>query len=108
MEHLSVLEEFCEKLNSGRNSLEIKEANDFLTSFVTLANFQTLKILLYKSNLSSAKFYAANSLTQLITQNYLTVDLDQRREIYDSILMYIVSNFNYLSLCSKKTQKNFL
>jgi hypothetical protein len=85
------IEEYCTKFYSPKNNSERCEADEFLTKLMQIENFEIFKQLLYNANSTYAKFYAANSLIILITNNYHTIKLLDKLEIYDSVLKYIVS-----------------
>ncbi len=86
------IEEYCNMLdNKSAKNDDIQEMNRVLTEFSSHQNFYYLKHLLFNSLSPKAKFYAANSLITIITQNYLTIPLSDKIEIYDSLLSYIVN-----------------
>jgi hypothetical protein len=85
------IEEYCNMLdNKSIQAEEIQNMNRVLSEFSNFQNFPYLKMLLYQSSSQKAKFYAANSLINLVTQNYITVTLEDKEEIYTSVLEYIV------------------
>lgn len=85
------IEQYCNMLdNKSVQPDDIQNMNRVLSDFSTFQNFHYLKMLLYQSSSQKAKFYAANSLINLVTQNYLTVTLEDKEGIYTSVLDYIV------------------
>jgi hypothetical protein len=85
------IEEYCNMLdNKSAKAEEIQNMNRILTEFSSFQNFPYLKMLLYQSSSQKAKFYAANSLINIVTQNYLTITLEDKEEMYTSVLEYIV------------------
>jgi len=94
MEQISLIEKYCKIIyDKSSNPEDIKNSDEQLTKFIKFENFEILKLILYQSTYSQAKFYASNSMTTIITQNYLSVSLNDKIEIYDNILMYMV-NYN--------------
>jgi hypothetical protein len=94
MEHTDIasrIEECVNNLYTATNNEDIKVINETLSNFISIDNFQYLKMLMYKSSFSNVKFYAANALTNLITENYLTIELSEKIEMYDNLLSYIVN-----------------
>ena len=84
------IEECCDNLYKATNNQTIQEINQILSNFISLKNFDKLKVLLYQSSSKNAKFYAANALTNLITENYLSVEISVKLEMYENIMNFIV------------------
>ena len=90
-EILTKIESLCNLLDSKSCKLEdIQNMNKILTEFMIFENFKILKPLLYNSSSLKAKFYAANSLINIMTQNYLSIEISDKIEIYDYIFDYLV------------------
>ncbi len=86
------IEEYCNMLdNKSALTEEIHNMNKILTEFANFENYEYLKMLLYHSSSAKAKFYAANSLLSILTQNYLTISLEDKEQMYISLLTYIVN-----------------
>ena len=90
-QQIAKIEECCNMLdNKSISSEDIKNCNLILTNFASLRNFNTLKLLLYNTNSPKAKFHALSSIQNLITQNFLSVELSYKIEIYEYLLNYMV------------------
>jgi hypothetical protein len=91
-QQIAKIEECCNMLdNKSIRPEDINSCNLILTNFASLRNFNTLKFLLYKTNSHKAKFYALGSIQNLITQNFLSIELSDKIEIYEYLLNYLVS-----------------
>ncbi len=91
---ISKIESFCLLLDNKTSNLdEIQKMNKILTEFKTLENYKLLKILLFNSKSLQAKFYAANSLISVTTENYLSVEISEKIEIYEFIFNYLVKYY---------------
>lgn len=92
VQFLSEVEKCCNSLDGkSAQSEEIMKINAYLTAFMKFENYENLKVILYQSSSPKAKFFAANALISLITQNYLSISLTDKIQMYDSLVDYIVS-----------------
>lgn len=91
---ITQLEAYCNLLDSKSvNSVDVKRMNEYLTQFMTYGNYESLKLILSTSESAKAKFYAANSLFNIMTSNYLTIEITDREGLYDFLLNFIVNIF---------------
>jgi hypothetical protein len=103
-EVISKIESVCCLLDSKSCNLdEIQKMNKLLTDFMSLENFKFLKLILFNSNSLQAKFYAANSLINITTEYYLTVEISEKIEIYEFIFNYLVKIYFNSSKQMEKT-----
>lgn len=90
-QQIAKIEELCNMLdNKSIRSEDIKNFNLILTDFASIKNFSSLKFLLYSTQSPKAKFYASSSLQNLITQNFLSVEINDKIEMYEYLLNYMV------------------
>ena len=87
---INEIEENVNKLYSSTKNEEIHIINEILTKYIQIENFDLLKALLYKQSSNFSKFYASNALITIITNNYLTIKLNDKIEIYDNLINFIV------------------
>ena len=99
------IEECCNNLYKATNNQTVQEINAILSNFISFKNYDLLKVLLYQSTSKHAKFYAANALTNIITENYLSVGIEDKIEIYENLIAFIVISlikyFNFSKLTVK-------
>jgi hypothetical protein len=97
------LEEYCIQFYKTTDQAERKLLNIALTDFIKLENYEIIKTVLGESTNHHARFYAANSLVQIFTQNYLTIDANEAYSIYADLINYLV---NYYLTISSPAVKN--
>jgi hypothetical protein len=85
------LEEYCIKFYATTDQQERQTLDKTLTEFVKYENYETLKSLIGCSNNPYVRFYAANSLILLFTQNYLTIPAMEAYKVYEELLEYLVT-----------------
>jgi hypothetical protein len=88
------LEEFSNKFATKVSTHEVNMIDRFLTENIKLQNFEIFNYLLSNSSYQSSRFYAANSLLQLLTQNYLTIPCEVVIQLHNYLLEFIVSCIN--------------
>ena len=85
------LEESCILFYKTTSSEERTVLDQALTGFIKLENYEVIKSLLGESTNPCARFYAANSLVMIFTQNYLTISPQEAYGVYEDLLNYLVS-----------------
>jgi hypothetical protein len=84
------LEDSCIQFYKTVNNEERAILNQALMDFIKIENYETIKILLGQSTNSNVRFYAANSLCTLFTQNYITISSQEAYSVYEDLLNYLV------------------
>jgi hypothetical protein len=95
---LQKLSETCDKLYTSGNSHEIQAINTELSNLIDFKNFELFSSLLCNSTSIYAKFFAANALKTLITDNYLSIPDNAKITIYENLLTIIVKYKNLLKI----------
>ena len=96
----SKLEDYSDKLYNKHNNLEdYNTINKFLMENIKIDNLYIFKELLQNSANITTRFYAANSLIKIITDNYLSVSLENFSDLYvyliSLIVLYFLNKYNY-------------
>lgn len=96
-EEAKEVENLVERLYKPSETSKIKEINDSLTkTFHDAEKIGLMKFLLYHSNSFYTKMYAANSIYQVVTDHFLSVDWKTKLEIYQFLIKYIVNLTDFL------------
>jgi hypothetical protein len=92
------LEESCIQFYKTANTEERTLLDQALTNFIKIENYESIKSLLGESTNPYVRFYAANSLITLYTQNFITISSQEAYSVYEDLLNYLVILFNLSSL----------
>lgn len=75
---------------NSKDHKEIQKSDQFIQSHINIENFNLFKFLLINNNCPKIKFNSARIIMTLITDNYLSIKYEDKTEIYDYLLYYIV------------------
>jgi len=87
-----LLEDSVIRFHSTTNNDERKNLDIFLSQSISTENIYIFKEILFDSNSPYSKNYAANSLIKLITQNFISVNIQFKEELYTFLAEYIFKN----------------
>lgn len=87
---LKQLENYSNRIATKQTSEDINLVNKFLTDNIKLQNYEILSYLLINSSFPNSRFYAANSLIQIITSNYLTITYETVLYLQNYTLDFLV------------------
>ena len=101
-----IIENYCDILFTNTNKYIINNINQIdncLTAYCNICNFTEIFNLLKSSLSVNTKFYAINSLTALITNNYFSIDRNILFEILDYLFSLLVKKHINLERIKRKT-----